>query len=108
MIKFKERKQKVMNMLSKALVSNSDMIKNYKTCRQNSEELGKIFILKNNMPDAVLFSMEEYARLAPIIEYLDTYNGNDIETLVSGLVNRVTAPHTHIAGTVSESSQISS
>ena len=56
----------------RALVSNSDMIKNYKACRLKAESFGKIFILKNNQPDAVLFSIIEYERLSEIIEYVES------------------------------------
>jgi hypothetical protein len=74
-----------MKMLSRAFVSNSDMIKNYKACREKSEELGKIFILKNNQPDAVLFSIGEYERLSPVIEYLESHGDEEIENLVKVL-----------------------
>ena len=60
-----------MILTAKAMVSNSDMIKNYKACRDKAEDFGKIFILKNNQPDAVLISIGEYKRLSGIIEYLD-------------------------------------
>lgn len=61
-----------MNIFTKAIVSNSEMIKNYKTCREKAEELGKIFVLKNNQPDAVLFSIDEYERMSDFIEYLES------------------------------------
>ncbi len=57
---------------TQAIVSNSDMIKNYKACREKAETLGKIFILKNNQPDAVLFSAAEYEKLSTFIEYLES------------------------------------
>lgn len=66
-----------MKVSTKAIVSNSDMIKNYKTCRVKAEEQGKIFILKNNQADAVLFSIAEYERLADIIEYLESLEDID-------------------------------
>lgn len=56
---------------SKKIVSNSDVIKNYKACRQKAEDYGKLFILKNNQPDAVLLSIKEYERLSEMIEYFD-------------------------------------
>ena len=59
-----------MLILSTAMVSNSDMIRNYKVCAQKAEKYGKIIILKNNQPDAVLFSIAEYERLSPFFEYL--------------------------------------
>ena len=68
-----------MNILTKAIVSNSEMIKNYKTCREKAEGFGKIFILKNNQPDAVLFSISEYERLSVIVEYLESLGEKDIE-----------------------------
>ena len=61
-----------MNITTNAIVSNSDMIKNYKACREQAENLGKIFIFKNNQPDAVLFSIAEYERLSMFFEYLQS------------------------------------
>lgn len=60
-----------MNILDIAIVSNTEMIKNYKDCRKKAENLNKIFILKNNEPDAVLFSINKYKELSELIEYLD-------------------------------------
>lgn len=57
-----------MNITTESIVSNSDMIKNYKTCRMKAESYGKIIILKNNQPDAVLFSIAEYEKLSVLIE----------------------------------------
>lgn len=60
-----------MNIKAKLIVSNSDMIKNFKSCRMKAESYGKIIILKNNQPDAVLFSIAEYERLSEIIECVE-------------------------------------
>ncbi len=60
-----------MKISTKAIVSNSEMIKNYKACREKADVLGKIFILKNNQPDAVLFSIREYETLSELIEHQD-------------------------------------
>ncbi len=43
-----------MNISTKDIVSNSEIIKNYKACREKAEGAGKIFIFKNNKPDAVM------------------------------------------------------
>ena len=67
-----------MNISSKAFVSNSEMIKNYKTCREKAESFGKIYIMKNNQPDAVLFSIAEFERLSAIIEKLENIKETDI------------------------------
>jgi PHD/YefM family antitoxin component YafN of YafNO toxin-antitoxin module len=68
----------VMNISTKSIVSNSDMIKNYKTCREKAQSNGKIFILKNNQPDAVLFSIDEYERISVFLEYMETLEDKDI------------------------------
>jgi prevent-host-death family protein len=54
------------------------MMKNYKACREKAESFGKIFVFKNNQPDAVLFSIEEYERLSIFIEYLESLEEKDI------------------------------
>ncbi|PKM94565.1 MAG: hypothetical protein CVU84_10905 [Firmicutes bacterium HGW-Firmicutes-1] len=78
-----------MNILTKAIVSNSEMIKNYKTCREKAEGLGKIFVLKNNQPDAVLFSINEYERLSVFIEYLESLEVKDIKAFFESLPKEV-------------------
>ncbi len=71
-----------MNILTKAIVSNSEIIKNYKSCREKAEVFGKVFVLKNNQPDAVLFSVQEYERLSLIIEYLESLEEKDIKRFI--------------------------
>ena len=72
-----------MNISTKAIVSNSDMIKNYKACREKAQTNGKIFILKNNQPDAVLFSINEYERLSVFIEYMESMEDKDIARITA-------------------------
>ena len=74
-----------MNISTKSIVSNSDMIKNYKTCRNMAETNGKLFILKNNQPDAVLFSMKEYERIADFIEYMESLDKKDVAKVIAQL-----------------------
>ncbi|HEY5561109.1 MAG TPA: type II toxin-antitoxin system prevent-host-death family antitoxin [Clostridiaceae bacterium] len=74
-----------MNISTKAIISNSDMIKNYKACREKAQNFGKIFVLKNNQPDAVLFSISEYERLSEFIEYLESIEGKDITKIIESL-----------------------
>lgn len=74
-----------MKVLARAIVSNSDMIKNYKACREKAESFGKIFILRNNQPDAVLFSVAEYERLSEIVEYLESLEDKDIAAFIDSL-----------------------
>lgn len=61
------------------------MIKNYKACREKAEIFGKIFVLKNNQPDAVLFSIAEYERLSVFIEYLESLEIKDIAKFTESL-----------------------
>ena len=74
-----------MNISTKAIVSNSEMIKNYKACREKAESLGKVFVLKNNQPDAVLFSITEYERLSMLIEYMESLEEKDIAKVTESL-----------------------
>ncbi len=74
-----------MTISTKAIISHSEMIKNYKTCREKAELLGKIFIVKNNQPDAVLFSITEYERLSVLIEYLESIEEKDISKFTESL-----------------------
>ena len=74
-----------MIILKQAIVSNSDMIKNYKDCREKAEGFGKIFIIKNNQPDAVLFSINEYERLSEFIKYIESLDEEDIATFIESL-----------------------
>jgi len=71
-----------MKILSKMIVSNSDMTKNYRGCRDKAEDYGKIVILKNNQPDAVMFSITEYERYSVILEYLEKFNDKDFEQFI--------------------------
>jgi PHD/YefM family antitoxin component YafN of YafNO toxin-antitoxin module len=72
-----------MNISTKSIVSNSDIIKNYKACREKAQFNGKIFILKNNQPDAVLFSIDEYERLSVFIEYMESMEDKDIAKITA-------------------------
>ena len=74
-----------MKILAKEIVSNSEMIKQYKACREKAESLGKIFILKNNQPDAVLFSITEYERISEIIEHFESLDKVDFDAYMASL-----------------------
>ncbi len=71
-----------MNISTKAIVSNSDMIRIYKTSREKADRWGKIFVLKNNQPDAVLFSITEYEKLSKFIELLERFDEIDIVKVI--------------------------
>jgi len=74
-----------MKISTKAIVSNSDMIKSYKTCREKAEVHGKIFILKNNQPDAVLISAVEYEKLSELIEYIESLDESERTVFIEAL-----------------------
>ena len=65
-----------MRIPAQAIVSNSDVIKNYKTCREKAEKLGRLFIVKNNKLDAVLIPISEYEKLVELTNDL----GNDVSS----------------------------
>lgn len=74
-----------MKISTDAIVSNSEMIKSYKSCREKAETYGKIFILKNNQPDAILISAAEYEKLFPFIEYIDSLDEQELESMFVAL-----------------------
>ena len=74
-----------MKIFTKTIVSNSDMMKNYKTCRDLAEKEHKIFIFKNNIPDAVLMSITEYDRLSGLIEYAEYLEDEDIAKILEAV-----------------------
>lgn len=55
-----------------AILSNSDIIKNYKSQRDRVEITGKLFISKYNQPDTVFFSIDAYDKVAVYLELLET------------------------------------
>ncbi len=65
-----------MNISLKAMASSTEMMKNYRTCRQKAQNMGRLFILRNNQADAVLFSIKEYEKLCAVIEYFEKLNSN--------------------------------
>jgi PHD/YefM family antitoxin component YafN of YafNO toxin-antitoxin module len=79
-----------MNISTKAIVSNSEMIKNYKACREKADSYGKILILKNNQPDAVLFSIGEYEKFSVFIEYLEGLDEEGVKKVIESLPNEGT------------------
>lgn len=60
-----------MKILPEEIVSSTDMIKNFKACREKTKKLGKTFIFKNNNPEMVLMDIEEYTKMANIIDELE-------------------------------------
>lgn len=77
-----------MKITMSAIVSNSDITKNYKMHRDLAEGLGKIFVFKNNQPDAVLFSISEYERLSAILESIELFDEDEIATIADCIIRR--------------------
>ncbi len=63
---------------TEAIVSDSDMLKNYNTCRQKAENYGKLYIMLNDKVDAVLFSIAEYDKYSWLIEYAEQFGVNEV------------------------------
>lgn len=74
-----------MKISTHTIVSNSEMIKSYKACREKAEIYGKIFVLKNNQADAVLISASEYEKLSVLIEYIDSLDESERAAFIEGL-----------------------
>ena len=88
-----------MKIMKDEIVSNSDVTKNYKACREKAESNGKIFVFKNNEPDAVLFSINKYARLSALIEYVEHLTENDITKLMDS-IPKDGVPKDHVIGLI--------
>jgi PHD/YefM family antitoxin component YafN of YafNO toxin-antitoxin module len=74
-----------MKISTKSIVSNSDMIKSYKACREKAGHHGKVFILKNNQLDAVLISTAEYEKFYMAIDFFDTLDEQESAAFISAL-----------------------
>ena len=92
-----------MNIKTKEIVSSTEMIKSYKDCRKKAEDLGKIFVFKNNQPDAVMFSINEYERLSMPIEYMESLDVKDYEKVITTLPKESSKKSYPIWGTKIES-----
>jgi PHD/YefM family antitoxin component YafN of YafNO toxin-antitoxin module len=68
-----------------ATVKSTKMVENYKACRKKAKKSGKVFVLENNQPDAVLFTAAEYERISWFIEYFEEYDDEEI-ALVSEFI----------------------
>lgn len=74
-----------MKISTNSIVSNSEMMKSYKTCREKAGDHGKVFILKNNQLDAVLLPAMEYEKFSTIIEYIETLDEQEFAAFVGGM-----------------------
>ncbi len=79
-----------MKILAKSIVSTSDMIKNYRSCRDKAKRLGKVFVFKNNQPDTVLFSFSEYEKFMVLFDYFEEYNEEDLKRITESLLSNKT------------------
>lgn len=80
-----------MKIIKEGIVSNSDMIKNYKSCREKVENTGRLYVFKNNQLDAVLFSLIEFEKLTPVLEYFESLSIEDNVTALN-LLQSMTHP----------------
>jgi len=77
-----------MKIMKSAIVSNSSITKNYKMHRDLAEGLGKIFVFKNNQPDAVLFSISEYERFSEVFESIEFMDVAEITSIAECITNQ--------------------
>ena len=90
-----------MKILKEGIVSNSDMIKNYRSCREKADDTGRLFIFKNNQLDAVLFSLVEFEKLTPMLEYFESLSKEDHVTALN-LLQSMTHPTKIITNDLNE------
>lgn len=77
-----------------AIVTNSEIIKKYRSVREKAELRGKVFILKNNRPDAVLYSIAAYKRFSVLIEHVEELNNADYVKFMDNVPHEDSAPST--------------
>lgn len=66
-----------MKILTENIISSTDIIKNYKNCREKTKKHGETIIFKNNVPDMVLIDVRRYEEMKEIIdeiEHIEIYN----------------------------------
>lgn len=90
-----------MIILTDAMVSNSEMMKNYKGCREKAESLGKVFILKNNQLDAILFSVAEYGKFSALFDYIEALDEEEIAKVLNYFQNVIDDKNNNILSVVS-------
>lgn len=64
------------------IISSTEVMKNFSTCREKTKELGKTFIFKNNQPDLVLMDIEEYKLIYALYTFLEEEEHNEIYEMV--------------------------
>lgn|GEM_PF-1906579 len=79
-----------------AIVTNSEIIKKYRSVREKAELRGKVFILKNNRPDAVLYSIAAYKRFSVLIEHVEDMNKVDYAKFMDRVPHEDLPPTKHI------------
>ncbi len=75
-----------MKILAKSIVSTSDMIKNYRECRDKAKKFGKVFVLKNNQLDTVLFSFAEYEKYLVLFDYFEEFKEEDLKKITEAFL----------------------
>lgn len=62
-----------LNCINKQLVSKSDLLRNYNSCKEKIDEYGEVIVLTNNKPDAVMMDVERYEMLLKAYKQLNEY-----------------------------------
>lgn len=53
------------------IVSTTDIVRDFKTCRKKAKELDHVIIFKNNAPDLALVDYKSYSKLVKLASILD-------------------------------------
>lgn len=53
------------------IVSSTDIVRDFKACREKVKKISHIVVFKNNAPDLVLVDYDEYKKLIEIANILD-------------------------------------
>ncbi len=79
------RRRYSMYIQSNTMVSTTEITINYNECKKKADAFGKVFIFKNNQPDAVLYSIKEYTKISILIEYMENLDDEEVVQFINSL-----------------------
>ncbi len=63
----------MMTIIKDEILSTTDVIKNFASCRNKTKEMSRTVIFKNNKPDLVMLDIEEYEKMLTLLSVLEDY-----------------------------------
>lgn len=61
----------MLTIREEVIVSSTDIVRDFKKCREKVKEFSHLIVFKNNTPDLAVVDYKEYKRLIEIANFLD-------------------------------------